>query len=420
MSIGGAFFASVSGLSAQSEALGMISDNIANVNTIGYKGVNASFSTLVTTPSSVSSHSPGGVRSQPIRNIQQQGILQTTNSGTDIAIAGNGFFVVNEAAIPALGDEFLYTRAGSFRSDSNGDLVNDAGYFLQGWQLSTTGALPPSTSVLSSLDTVNVANLSSLALPTTNIGMGLNLPSTAANGDTHSATVQIYDSLGNAHNLQVDYVYDSATPEWDITVQPPTLASTGVASGTVAAAARSISFNGDGTPNVITFPPIDITWTATTANPSSITADLGTSGLTDGVTQFAGSFVVSFLDQDGVQFGNFVNLSIAEDGLVAALFDNGQSLNIYQLPIARFGNPNGLQPRDGNAFSETIDSGNVLLQQARTGGAGVIASSALEGSNVDLAEEFTRMIITHRAYSANTRVITTADEMLEELTSVIR
>ena len=188
----------------------------------------------------------------------------------------------------------------------------------------------------------------------------------------------------------------------------------------MAAAARSISFDGNGTPAVITFPAIDITWTATTANASSITANLGTAGLTDGVTQFAGPFVVSFLDQDGLPFGSFTDVIIDEDGIVSALFDNGRTLAIYQLPLARFGSPNGLSARDGNAYIETLSSGNVLLQQANTGGAGVVASAALENSNVDLAEEFTNLIVAQRAFSANTRVITTADELLEEITSVIR
>lgn len=420
MSIGGAMFAGVAGLAAQSQALGMISDNIANVNTVGYKGLNASFSTLVTAPSTVSNHTPGGVRAQPIQSVDTQGILQTTASSTDIAISGNGLFVVNEAATPGPGDQYLYTRAGSFRTDSSGNLVNDAGYYLQGWPLSSTGALPANPTVLSSVQTVNVANLAGIAVPTANIDLRLNLPATAINGQTQNVTVQVIDSLGTAHDLQIDFVYNTGVPQWDITVQNPTLSSTGAASGTVAAAARSISFNGNGTPNVITFPPIGITWTATTANPSTIAANVGTSGLTDGITQFSGPFVVTFIDQDGLSFGSFTDVVIDEDGIISALFDNGRTLPIYQLPLARFPSPNGLLAQDGNAYVETLTSGNVLLQQANTGGAGQVASAALENSNVDLAEEFTNMIITQRAFSANTRVITTADEMLEELTAVIR
>ena len=257
-------------------------------------------------------------------------------------------------------------------------------------------------------------------MPTSNVEMRLNLPSTAANGDTHSATVQIFDSLGNPHNLQVDFTYDSAVPEWDITVQDPTLVSTGAVSGTVAAAARSITFNGDGTPATITFPNVDITWTAVAANPSSLAFNVGTVGLTDGITQFAGAFSVDFLDQDGVRFGSFTNVVIGEDGTVSAVFDNGEQQAIYQIPLARFANPNGMVPRNGNAYIQSDRSGLVLLLQPNTGGAGVVESQALESSTVDIAEEFTNMIVTQRAYSASARIITTADEMLEELIRVTR
>ena len=418
MSIYGAMFSGVSGLAAQSQALAMISDNISNVNTVGYKATSAAFATLVTTAAKENFFSPGGVLPIAMQRVDQQGLLQSSVAETDIAVAGSGLFVVNEAAMPGLGSSYLYTRAGQFRADASGNLVNAAGYYLQGWPLDVNGNLPANTTVLSSLQTVNVASLAGNAVPTTTIDLGLNLPSTAADGETHSVTVQVYDSLGNAHDLQMDFVYDLAALQWDIVLQDPTLSSTGVVSGTVAAAARSITFNGDGTPNVITFPPIDIAWTTVPANPSSIAVNLGTPGLTDGVTQFAGAFAVSFLDQNGVPFGTFTHVTIDKDGIIAAHFDNGESLDVYTLPLARFANPNGLEARRGNAYIQTQRSGDVLLLQANTGGAGIIASNALEASNVDLAEEFTNMIITQRAYSANARVISTADEMLEELVRI--
>lgn len=421
MSIFGAMFAGVSGLAAQSQAIGMISDNIANVNTVGYKGLRASFQTLVTQAASQTLHSPGGVQSRPLQSVDAQGLLQSTSSVTDIAVIGNGFYVVNEAATPGSGDDYLYTRAGQFATDENGNLVNAAGYYLQGWPLDPTGALPATPSVLSSTQTVNVSSLSGNAVPTTTMSLGANLPSTATNGQTHSITAQVFDALGNAHNLQVDFVYDAATPEWDITVQNPTLASTGAVSGTVAGpVARSISFDGVGTPAAITFPDIDITWTATPAAPSTISGNLGTVGLTDGLTQFAGEFSIGFINQDGVRFGNFTGVNIDDDGFVTALFDNGQQQPVYKLPLAVFPAPNSLELRDGNAYIETDGSGNVILLEANTGAAGSVASSSLEASTVDLADEFTNMIVTQRAYSANAKIITTADEMLEELIRIRR
>ena len=149
MSIYGAMFAGVSGLAAQSNSLSMISDNIANVNTVGYKGVSARFSTLVTQAATQTTHTPGGVQSSPYSYIDGQGLLQGSASGTDLAVAGQGFFVVNEAATPGFGDDFFFTRAGSFNPDQNGNLVNTAGYFLQGYDLRTTTPQPSSSTLLS-------------------------------------------------------------------------------------------------------------------------------------------------------------------------------------------------------------------------------------------------------------------------------
>ena len=413
MSIFGAMFSGISGLASNSQALGMIADNISNVNTIGYKGTNAQFKTLVTKSATRTNFSPGGVASLPATEVDRQGLLQSSTSKTDLAIAGQGFFVVNEAATPAVGDEYLYTRAGSFRPDKDGNYVNTAGYFLQGWPL-TNGALPANTTVLSGVKTVSISSINGTATPTSTLALDLNLPSTAAVAATHSVTAQVFDSLGNAHDLQIDFV-KAAANSWTINIQNPVLAGTSTTSGTVTAAARSITFNGDGTPNTITFPAIAITAWTTGANNSSITTDVGTASQTNGVTQFSGTFAVSAIDQNGTRFGRFTSVSVGQDGVVTALFDNGQQRKIFQLPVAVFPNPNGMEPVDGNAYRQSNKSGLLLLQQASSGGAGAVAPSALEASTVDLAEEFTRMITTQRAYSASARIISTADEMLEEL-----
>ena len=417
MSIYGAMFAGVSGLTAQSNALGMISDNIANVNTIGYKGVEARFSTLVTQAATQTTHTPGGVRSSPFSHIDRQGLLQASSSVTDLAIAGRGFFVVHEESTPSLGSNYLFTRAGQFSPDENGDLVNAAGFYLQGYSLATNPNPPPSASTFTGLETVNVANLSGIASETTEIGLGLNLPSTAANGTNFSVTVQVFDSLGNAHDLALTFT-KTGTNAWSFNANDPTL--DGAVSGT-AAGAGTVTFNGDGTPNTITITtPFTVNGWSTGANNSAFTMNLGTSGATDGLTQFAGDYEISLISQDGVRFGVFSGISINDDGIVTALFDNGRQLDIYQLPLASFRNPNGLQGLSGNVYQQTNESGNFQINLARNGGTGVIAPSATEASTVDLAEEFTKMIITQRAYSANTKVITTADQMLEELIRVKR
>jgi flagellar hook protein FlgE len=242
---------------------------------------------------------------------------------------------------------------------------------------------------------------------------------TAPGGGRFSATMQIFDSLGNAHDLIVDFD-KTATNQWEILVNDPVLASTGVTSGTVAAANRSITFNGDGTPASITFPAIAISAWTTGANNSTVAINLGTINTAAGVTQFAGNFALSSIDQNGVTFGGFVGVNIAEDGKVTAVFDNGEQLAIFQLPLSLFANPNGLESVTGNAYRQTDKSGDILLQQAKSGGSGSVASSALESSTVDLADEFTKMITTQRAYSAAAKIITTADEMLEELIRIRR
>ena len=417
MSIYGAMFAGVSGLAAQSNALSMISDNIANVNTVGYKGVSARFSTLVTQAATVTTHTPGGVTSSPYSYIDRQGLLQGSASGTDLAVAGQGFFVVNEASTPGFGDDYYFTRAGSFNPDQNGNLVNAAGYYLQGYDLRNTTP-PPSSSTFTGLQTVNIANLSGSAAATTNISLGVNLPSTAAVSDTFSVTAQVFDSLGNAHDMDIVFT-KSAVNSWSWTANNPTINGIGTA---VAAGTGTVTFATDGTPSafVPAAPSVSLTGFTTGAGNATVTLDLGTVGATDGLTQFAGNFTISNIDQDGVRFGNYTGITINEEGIVTALFDNGQRLDIYQMPLGMFRNPNGLQGKSGNVYLETNRSGNFQLNLAGNGGAGDIAPAALENSTVDLAEEFTKMIITQRAYSANTKVITTADDMLEELIRVKR
>jgi flagellar hook protein FlgE len=420
MSIYGAMFSGVSGLSAQSRALGMISDNISNVNTVGYKSTQAQFSTLVTQSINKSVYTPGGVRAQPAQHLDKQGLLQSSASGTDIAVSGNGFFVVNESATPGLGDDYLFTRAGSFNRDASGNLRNTAGYYLQGWALDNNGQPIGNTSVLSSLQTVNIANLSGTARATSTAEIGANLPSTAIVGDTQDISVQVYDSLGNAHDVTLTFT-KTGTNAWSYAVADPVLAGGATTSGTVTGGgAGSITFDGFGVPTAITQPPIAITWTTGGASASTIALDIGTVGEIGGITQFAGQFSLGKIDQNGVRFGEYSGVVISDEGVVTALFDNGETKDIFKIPVAQFANPNGLGARDGNSYIQTSESGDVTLTGANTGGAGKIASGALEASNVDLAEEFTNMIVTQRAYSASAKVITTADEMLDELIRIRR
>jgi flagellar hook protein FlgE len=408
----------------------MIADNIANVSTVGYKRTSAQFSTLVTVQSTQTSHSPGGVASNVLRGIDQQGLLEASTSSTDIAISGDGFFVVNDRADGS--GNVYFTRAGSFRPDKDGNLVNTAGYYLTGWPV--TNGVVAQTNVLSAFDVINVGNLTAQPQETSLINVGANLSAEAVSTDTYDLAVQVFDQQGVSHTMTMTFTKTANPREWTIT---GTLANglydnggAGVASATLG----TITFNADGTlgsvaanAGITALSGDDLIFTgdydsntATTTDQVAVTLDLGTLAAADGLTNFAGANTPNFVDQDGRQFGSLTGVTIAEDGTVTVQFDNGLSRDVYQVPLVTFNNPNGLAEKSGNVFLETTFSGTPTAHAASSGGAGVIAPSALESSTVDIADEFTRMIITQRAFSANTRVITTADEMLDELVRIVR
>ena len=231
MSLFGSLTSGVSGLTAQSSALGAISDNITNVNTIGYKGVQVDFQTLVTVQTSSTLFSPGGVQSAPRQDTGVQGLLQSSTSQTDIAISGSGFFVVNEANAPTLSNEFLFTRAGSFFQDDEGFLRNTSGFYLQAWPTTADGTVTtnntaltiPNQNVISTdfLATVNLNRVGGTATATSTIGIGVNLPSSDTVGTTHKTDVQFFDTLGNANTTSFNYVKGNRDNEWDVNVTPP-------------------------------------------------------------------------------------------------------------------------------------------------------------------------------------------------------
>jgi flagellar hook protein FlgE len=462
MSLYGALLSGVSGLRAQSQSLGTISDNISNVNTIAYKRSTAQFSTLVTGASSTSTYFPGGVRASPRALVDQQGVLQTSTRATDVAILGNGFFVVKSADNAS--GELLYTRSGSFAEDNQGRLTNSPGYFLQGWALDQQGNIID----VNTIQTVSVSTLNGVAVDTTNIEIGANLDSqqidtppawnlatfmtspagagNQASEDLADGTVtphfrralKVFDALGTAHNVNISFVkLTGAANTWGYSISAETPAEiTGAIGNGGLLGFGSMIFNGDGSLQAVDFrtagslgadlasQTLPITW-ANGAAASAIAIDFGTEGAlgigrTDGVTQFASPNNVAFVNQDGAEVGLRTGVSIDADGFVIASFSNGATQKIWKLPVATFANPARLEARNGNAYAQTDASGEFNLREANTGGAGRIEPGALEGSNVDLSEEFTAMIVTQRAYSASAKTITTADEMLDELLRIKR
>ena len=222
MSLFGAMFSGVTGLRAQSQSLSIISDNISNLNTIGYKATVNDFSTLVTNQVSSTSYASGGVLSHPKQLIDRQGLLQASDSPTDIAISGGGFFVVNTNQAGGAAGISLFTRAGSFVTDLNGNLLNTGGFYLQGWPTDANGVVMTGldTSTTQDLQTVNVNVIKGSATATSKIDIGANLPAAAANGTTENTNIVIYDSLGIAHNLGL--VWTKAGPnQWDVVTSAP-------------------------------------------------------------------------------------------------------------------------------------------------------------------------------------------------------
>jgi flagellar hook protein FlgE len=430
MSVFGALFSAVSGLFANSQALGMIADNISNANTPAYKETHALFSTLVTQDSTQTTYSPGGVKAAPFTGIDQQGLLQASSSPTDLAIQGGGFFVVNNNALGAgANGAFSYTRAGSFTVDANGNLRNTAGLFLQGQKLTAAqGQAIAAGNVnqltvtsLSALQTVNVNGLSGAATATSTVTLAANLPA----GDTAASpartmTVPIFDTLGNEHDLTLSFTRTATANQWQVS---GSLSNAGTSTVTVAAGNNLVKFNSDGTLNAAgtTFSAanaLSIGWDpaitgATT--PQKLTFNLGSDAQANGLGQSGGPFSVSRIDQNGLRFGNYTGISIDNNGIVTASFDNGQRTPIFIIPIATFPNPDGLAAQTGNSYLQTDRSGAFLLRQSGTGAAGTVAPSSLEGSTVDIATEFSNLIVTQRAYSADAKIITTADQMLQEL-----
>lgn len=748
MSLFGAMQSGISGMAAQSNAMGAISDNISNVNTVGYKGTNVSFQTLVTKQTSSNFYSPGGVQPVSKQGVDVQGLLSSTSSSTALAVSGSGYFVVNQAANPQEGDAWAYTRAGDFSIDTTGYLKNTGGFYAQGWSLLPWDGTPTASTVEiggvmymkayyasdgstvyindnivdnNNLKPINLATIGGTATPTQQVSFGANLPAddpiydptSPEAGGYRSISALIYDSLGNSSNLSINFIKES-TNSWGMSVDMPSGAanliltgnkevsdggtadvyyaagqlefktipangasititdqSTGknyifdflntatdapvgdadnihikvdiedgitsvtdfinafnnaiqanmpgadrfsttsnsiqivqsqagaaltidasktqaclqsaanpvlatgiptgvfeipeidqdikntarfdftsttlgdytdqtfeingttftfknggaaaptdidissaivdgnidtvklvslietaiqaniaepdrfVASGSsleimpsatggditvnmnnlsgvvgelrnnggawveganVATSEYTISssfttngldveqgsmvpavrFNSDGTPKYFYVEDMAIQWAngaqnmdGSEGNGTTVKLSMGNTGTTDGLTNLAGSFTTNYIKQDGAKFGSYSGVTVSENGVVTALFDNGETRPIAILPLATFTNPNGMSALTGNAWIETDASGQPLLKQAGVDGAGEISSNALENSTVDLATEFSNMIVTQRAYSASTKIITTADEMLQELTSLI-
>lgn len=433
MSLYSALYAGVSGLSAQSSAMATVADNITNINTVGYKSTESQFSTLVTDGRAKTNYSAGGVAAVPVSMVSKQGLLQASGSNTDLAIDGGGFFVTR-SSIDGTGD-VAFTRAGSFKPDEEGFMRNAAGLYLYGWRLDAQGQYT-NTGSLNQLQPVRVSDLTGTAVPTSRLQMRANLQSTTTAhvgaytaGDMATGTVtpdftrsfDIYDSQGGAHRVTMAYLKTGAN-QWasEIYSQP----ATDVTATNGVLASGAVNFNPDGsldkaTSSAALFGPLNVTWSNSAAS-VPITLALGDDSGINGLTQFGSESALISSNVDGGKLGNLSSVEISKTGEVSATFDDGTTRSVFQLPIATFQNPDGLTRLSGNAYTISKQSGGMTLNQPGSLGAGGIAAGSLEASTVDLASEFTNMIRFQRAYSASSKIITTVDDMLREVSDLKR
>ena len=430
MSLYGALNIGVAGLTANSQALSVTSSNIANVNTVGYKEGVTQFSTFLGASVGANVTVSAGVAAVAAQDVTTQGLPITTSSPTDLAISGSGFFVVTPSAASTTQQE--YTRAGSFVPDSQGNLVNAAGLYLMGYKLDPNGNLPTNSNALS---LINISSLSGTAQATSTMSMQANLQASSTIDASYAAgdmtagnvapdfqrTININDSQGGSQPITFSFIRTSAN-NWSYEASYSGNAANLTAANPISQG--TISFNSDGTlANVNGAAPasgtlsMTIPWDTTVSglSPQTISVNMGTVGSIDGLTQYDTPSVLTSSTVDGSAFGSITGVAISKDGTVTAQFSNGLSHDVYKIPLVTFINPDGLTQISGNAYQASKASGTPNINIADSGGSGSINSNSLEGSTVDLATEFTNLITTQRAYSASARIITTADQMLQQL-----
>jgi flagellar hook protein FlgE len=405
-------YAGISGLSANATAMTVIGDNIANVNTTAFKSNRSQFANILSTSLGGESATAGvgrGVEFWGVNAQWTQGSLENSSSATDLAINGKGFFMVQDPS----GSNF-YTRAGSFTFDKNGYLVNPDGMQLQGYAIDANG---------------NIGSISDIYIPgerisppvsTTEFNFDINLSSGAVAGDTYTTAQTMYDSLGNAIPATFTFTRQAAAQTWTVTGSIPSSAGTGVTFG--GNPSLDVVFDATG---VMTAPAGNVTVALALtngANPLSATWTMldGSGNSLGDITGYASESGTTFQYQDGYPAGSLRGISVDETGVVTATYSNGEMTPMFQLALADFPSYDGLTKMGRNLYAESIGSGQALPGVAGTGRLGSVAPSSLEMSNVDLAEEFVKMITTQRAFQANSRVITSSDEILQELINIKR
>ena len=460
MGIFGAMVTAVSGLRAESYALEQISDNIANTRTVGFKRTETAFSDLVI------NGQPGNVRGGGVRGVSRstnlvQGDIQSSEINTHMGIRGDGYFIVEERIAESDGDPIFknvprYTRRGDFAVDRHGYLVNGAGYYLKGLKIDPTtgnpsGSLPevikvstnflpasastkityhanlaatpqtadytPGTANSELLDPADFTNNPLTTAPGTGKVLG-NEEEKFLKASISGGAITLYDATGAPVNVQIrwaktDSVANGGTDTWEAFYQSKTNAGAADTAWTNIGQVYTFSANGQLSSPASGELSIN-NLTVNSVNLGKITFSHGTTSL----TQFADSNGISKVTdiyQDGYASGEMSSIAISNEGRIVGTYTNGQNLDLYKVSLASFNSDEALEKLNGGAFAETRNSGSAIV-----GAQGSIVAQALEGSNSDIADEFTKLIVTQQAYAASTRIVTTGDDMLKEALAMKR
>jgi flagellar hook protein FlgE len=424
MAISSSFYSALSGMDSNGVAMQVIADNISNTHTSGFKSGTVHFEDVLgMSLEGIAGTSRLGVGAKvsSMNPSFTQGTLMTTGVGTDVAINGRGFFIVEDSD----GSEQFYTRNGHFYLDKDGYFVNPQDHRVQGYLYDATG-----TVLIESLSDIQIDRAVMVAPSVTaEVEMSLNLDSSEtattwsildAGGTSHYSTaISIYDTLGQSHTIQVYYTKNDINAwEWNATIDGSDVDG-GVAGTPELYGTGTIDFDADG--QLTTTMPVDFYTVGGGAGAITFANGIDASDVEidlTGSTQYGAASAIQLISQDGYAAGTISGISITSEGTIVGHYTNGVVRNIAQLALADFPNLYGLERAGAMLFKSTTNSGDPLVNKPGVGGMGTVSPSMLEESNVDLAAEFIKMIITQRAYQANSKIISTTDEMLAQLINI--
>jgi flagellar hook protein FlgE len=425
MSILNSLYIGVSGMNAHGEAISTVGDNIANTSTVGFKRARANFQDMLGGELG-SQRLGGGVRLGANQTMWQQGAIQTTGNPMDVAISGGGTFIVKGSHNGQEGQ--FYTRDGRFSMDKSGYVVTPNGLRVQGYTLATDGTRS------TNIGDLPLAARQSPPVPTSTASMTLNLDSSApvpaafdptdpVATSSYATSMTVYDSLGKSHNVDV-YFRNQGGGNWEFHAMVDGGEVTGGTAGTpVEIGSGTMSFDASGKlqTQTATSSASFLNATPNQAIALSFGDDVASGGTgLKGTTQFAATSVVTARDIDGHASGNLIDIQISDDGTITGKFDNGDAIDLAKLALADFANQEGLERLGDNVWGVTRESGDALIDVAGVGARGGMVSGAVEASNVDLGTELVTLIAYQRAFQANAKTVTTADEMMLEVANLKR